>query len=308
VGAAGAVPPPEEGWFAVLRVDQLEVRFGGVTALDGPSFELVPGEVCGLIGPNGAGKTTLFDCVSRLTTPQAGKITFDGKDLLALHPHQVAELGIARTFQHLGLFRALSVRENVMLGGQHAFPARFGAAALRLPSVRVAERSLRARADEALDQLGLAHLASRPAAGLPYGTLKRIELARALAATPRLLLLDEPASGLTHTEVDALAELITVIQAERGLTVLLVEHHMGLVMRLSQKVVVLDFGRKIAEGTPDAVRENPAVIQAYLGASGNGATSGDATGDATGDAVGATTGDTVGTTGEGHNSDREGGA
>jgi branched-chain amino acid transport system ATP-binding protein len=249
----------------MLRVDRLTVRFGGVTALDGVSFDVEQGSVCGLIGPNGAGKTTLFDCVSRLTRPQEGRVEVDGRDLLALAPHQVAGLGVARTFQHLGLFGSLTVRENVMLGGQHASRARFAAAALRLPLVGREERAMRGRADEVLERVGLAHLAARPAVGLPYGILKRIELARALGAAPRLLLLDEPASGLSHGEVDELAGVIAAIRGDGDLTVLLVEHHMGLVMRMSDKVVVLDFGRKIAEGTSAAVREDPEVVRAYLG-------------------------------------------
>ena len=258
---------------AALTVTDLVVRFGGVTALDGVSFSVRPGEVCGLIGPNGAGKTTLFDCVSRLTRPRSGRIELDGHDLLALPAHRVAGLGVSRTFQHLGLVPSLSVRDNVMLGAQESVG--FVSAALRLPGVRKAERALRERSDAVLERFGLAALAAHPAAGLPYGTLKRVELARALAAhparrstggttnKPALLMLDEPASGLSHGEVDELAGLIEDVRA--GTTVLLVEHHMGMVMRLSDTVVVLDFGKVVATGTPAEVREDPAVLAAYLG-------------------------------------------
>jgi branched-chain amino acid transport system ATP-binding protein len=247
---------------AALTVTDLVVRFGGVTALAGVSFTVPRGEVCGLIGPNGAGKTTLFDCVSRLTRPRSGRIELAGRDLLALPAHRVAELGVARTFQHLGLVPSLSVRENVMLGAQGAGIG-FLPAALRLPGLRARERELRDRADAVLDRLALAGIAARPAAGLPYGTLKRIELARALAAAPDLLMLDEPASGLSHEEVDELAGVIEDVRAD--MTVLLVEHHMGMVMRLSDTVVVLDFGRVVATGSPAQVREDPAVLAAYLG-------------------------------------------
>ena len=247
---------------AALTVTDVVVRFGGVTALAGVSLTVPRGEVCGLIGPNGAGKTTLFDCVSRLTRPRSGRIELSGRDLLALPPHRVAELGVARTFQHLGLVPSLSVRDNVMLGAQRAGSG-FLASALRLPSVRAGERTLRHRADAVLDRLGLAGLATHPATGLPYGTLKRVELARALAAAPDLLMLDEPASGLSHGEVDELAGVIEDVSAD--MTVLLVEHHMGMVMRLSDSVVVLDFGRVVATGSPAQVREDPAVLAAYLG-------------------------------------------
>jgi branched-chain amino acid transport system ATP-binding protein len=247
---------------AALTVTDLVVRFGGVTALAGVSFTVPRGKVCGLIGPNGAGKTTLFDCVSRLTRPKSGRIDLAGRDLLALPAHRVAALGVARTFQHLGLVPSLSVRDNVMLGAQGAGIG-FLPAALRLPGIRSRERQLRERADAVLDRLALAGIAARPAAGLPYGTLKRIELARALAAEPDLLMLDEPASGLSHEEVDELAGVIEDVRAD--MTVLLVEHHMGMVMRLSDTVVVLDFGRVVATGTPAQVSEDPAVLAAYLG-------------------------------------------
>jgi branched-chain amino acid transport system ATP-binding protein len=250
---------------SLLSVRDLVVRFGGVVALDGPSFDVQRGRICGLIGPNGAGKTTLFNCVSRIYTPERGAIELDGQDVLARRRHEIAGLGIARTFQNLALVHSLTVRENVMLGAHHRGRTGFFRASLVVPGVRDEERRLREEADEILERVGLLAVADRPASGLPYGTLKRIELARALCGRPRLLMLDEPASGLSGEEVEELAGVLSGLRDDLGITVLLVEHHMGLVMRVSDEVVVLDFGRKIAQGSPDEVREDSAVVEAYLG-------------------------------------------
>jgi branched-chain amino acid transport system ATP-binding protein len=249
----------------LLRVHDVRVRFGGIVALDGVSFGVAPGRIVGLIGPNGAGKTTLFNCVSRLYECDSGEIAFDGTSLLALSKHRVAGLGIGRTFQNLALFRSMSVLDNVMVGHHCRTRGGFLANALRLPRAGREDRATRDKALSLLAALGLEAAAATPVADLPFGTQKRVELARALAAEPRLLLLDEPASGLNHEEVEALGSLVQELRGRFSLTVLLVEHHMGLVMRISDRVVALNFGRVIAEGTPGEVQRHPDVVSAYLG-------------------------------------------
>jgi branched-chain amino acid transport system ATP-binding protein len=247
----------------LLSVLELTLRFGAVTAFSGVSFDVARGELFAVIGPNGAGKSSLFNALSRVYEPTEGTVTLDGRDLLRRRPRQLAGLGIARSFQNLGVFPALTVLENVMIGRHHLMRA--GAVRGGLGLARGEERRHRAAALEALAAVDLGPLADATVQTLPYGLQKRVELARCLAMEPRVMLLDEPVAGMNAAERAEITELVDRIHSERGVTLLLVEHDMAMVMKVAQRILVLDFGVPIAIGTPDEIQRDERVIRAYLG-------------------------------------------
>ena len=252
--------------MAELEIERLSLRFGGLTVLDGISFAVTAGELYALIGPNGAGKTSVFNCISGLYRGE-GRIRFRGIDLAGKAPHEIARLGLARTFQHGELFPQMSVLENIKLGGHHTMKGGVLSALAYGPATRAEEMALRAEVErKVIDFLEIDHIRHQSVDALPYGLQKRVELARALAMRPRVLLLDEPVAGMNREETEDMARFILDVQEEWGVTVLLVEHDMGMVMDISSHVVVLNFGEVIASGTPAQVRAHPQVVEAYLGA------------------------------------------
>ena len=257
--------PSGRNFLPILDVDCLSIRFGGVAALSEISFAVAPGQTCGLIGPNGAGKTTLFNCISGIYGPHAGEIRISGTATRGIPPHRMAALGVGRTFQNLALFPKLSVLENVLIGSHIHMSAGFAETAVGSGRARKEEQTARDYAHSLLETVGMADKAAEKVGSLPFGHQKRIELARAMATRPKLLLLDEPAAGLNPSELDDFASLIRTIRAQAGFAILLVEHHLGFVMALCEKIVVLNFGRKIAEGSPAEVRAHPDVVRAYVG-------------------------------------------
>jgi len=254
----------------MLVVENLTKSFGGVTAVSEVSFEVQKGTIHAVIGPNGAGKTTLFNLVTGVYTPSRGSIRFEGSEIGGIAPERLAKRGISRTFQNLQVSMNLSALENVMTGAHLGLNASLLAAMVRWPGIASADRAARARAADLLAFVGCGSYVGAEARSMPYGALKRLEIARALAAEPKILFLDEPAAGLNHTETHEIADLIVEL-GRRGITVVLVEHDMKLVMSVSDRIVVLDYGRKLAEGTPEEIRTNRDVVAAYLGAEGAGA-------------------------------------
>ncbi|BBH17248.1 ABC transporter ATP-binding protein [Nocardioides baekrokdamisoli] len=249
---------------ALLEVDDVTIKFGGLVALDSVSFDIVPGEILGLIGPNGAGKTTCFNVMTGVYEATSGEVRFDGTKLNKLKRHQITKLGLARTFQNIRLFKSMTALENVMVGTDVHSKVGVWDALLRTKRFRSTEGASRERARELLDFVGVAALEDELAANLPYGDQRRLEIARAMATGPKLLCLDEPAAGFNPAEKQKLMQLIRKVRDD-GYTVLVIEHDMRLVMGVCDRIVVLEFGKKIAEGTPAEIRDNPAVIAAYLG-------------------------------------------
>jgi branched-chain amino acid transport system ATP-binding protein len=250
---------------SLLAAEAVSLAFAGVRALDAVSLAADAGELVAVIGPNGAGKTSLFNCISGVYRPNAGKILFDGHDLTAIAPHAIARLGVARMFQNLALFDQLTVQENLLLGRHALFTSRWFEDLLWLPRAKRQEVAHRRRVEDVIDFLDLESFRKQPVGILPYGVLKRVELGRALCMKPKLLLLDEPAAGLNQEETEDLARYLLDIKEELQITQILIEHELRFVFDLADRVAVLDFGRKIAEGTPDAMRSDPAVIEAYIG-------------------------------------------
>ena len=250
----------------LLQAEKVTMRFGGLIANRDVDFTIPRGSIVSLIGPNGAGKTTFFNQLTGMLTPTSGDIVFDGDSLVGRSPHEIVELGIGRTFQNIRLFGAMTVLANVMVGRHTRMKASWWASLLKLPSVRVEEEATRQRARELLRMVGLKrHYEEDWARNLPYGDQRRLELARALASDPKLLLLDEPTAGMNPGETQQMTGLIKRLRDELDLTVLLIEHDMKVVMGISERITVLDYGEKLAEGTPEEIRANPAVIEAYLG-------------------------------------------
>ena len=262
----GPMPAPGDEPEPLLRATQVTMRFGGLVANRDIDFVIPQGAIVSLIGPNGAGKTTFFNQLTGMLEPSSGDIVFDGTSIVGLHPHQIAELGVGRTFQNIRLFGAMSVISNVMVGSHTRMGASWWASLLRLPRVREEEAATRKRAQELLRLVGLPRRYEEDwAKNLPYGDQRRLELARALASSPKLLLLDEPTAGMNPGETAQMTALIKRLRDELDLTVLLIEHDMKVVMGISERITVLDYGEKLAEGTPEEIRSNPHVIEAYLG-------------------------------------------